>query len=143
MEDLSYTRIRAAESGSMSWISEFEGSRSSTLFVEASLDPLKHLGWFWSEIVGENTSMGVCITSPESGFGTLKWYFSYILTFSTQKNHTENKLLYFSDQSSNLWFAQYISVFVVVVPFFSVECNCKFKQYQYFPSSGDHHTIKC
>jgi len=125
LEDLSYTRLRAADSGSTSRVSEVEGSRSFIFFVEARLDPLKHLRWFWSEIVGENTSMGVCTTSPDSGFGTLKWYFTFMNIL--KKNHMENKSLSFSDQSSNLWVAQYISVFVVIVPFFSVECNCKFK----------------
>jgi len=46
LEDLSYTRLRAADSGSTSRVSEVEGSRSFIFFVEARLDPLKHLRWF-------------------------------------------------------------------------------------------------
>jgi len=68
------TRHLAADSGSISLISEFADSGSTTISDETSLDLLMLPGWFWSEVVDENTSLGVCTTRPDSGFGTLKWY---------------------------------------------------------------------
>ena len=71
--DLRYTRHLAADSGSTKSFSVVEDSLSSIFFDKISLDPLKHPFWFWSEVLGEKIPRGVCTTSTESGFGTLRW----------------------------------------------------------------------